>query len=142
MDDLFIVGSDRERSPWPRRLALVAALIALAVVVITHLPDKRDTPSRHLVVRVSLSAGPVQLAGLGSGAAVVLNQAHGITGLDPPIMSPSLARGRPSTPYRSTPHHRSGRRNARLCAHHPVMRGGDAASRDATGSYCVQGTVQ
>jgi hypothetical protein len=119
MDDLFILGSDREPRRWRRRLALVAVLIVLAVVVITHLPDKREAPSRHLVVeapsrhlvvRVFVSAGPVQLAGLGSGAAVVLNQAHAITGLDPPITS--LARGRPSTPHRSSRHHRTGRRRA------------------------------
>ena len=137
MDDLFIVGRDRDPGPWPRRLALVAVLIVLAVVVITHLPDKRVAPSRHLVVRVSVSVGPIQLAGLGSGAAVVLNQAHGVTGLDPPIMSPSLARGRPGTP-----HHHSGRHNVRRCPHHPVMRAGDGASPGATGSYCGRGTVQ
>ena len=137
MDDLFIVGRDRDSGPWPRRLALVAVLIVLAVVVITHLPDKRETPSRHRVVRVSGSAGPVQLAGLGSGAAVVLNQAHGVTELDPPIMLPSLARGRPATP-----HHHSGRHYVRRCPHHPVMRAGDSTSPGATGSYCGSGTVQ
>jgi hypothetical protein len=140
MDDLFILGSDREPRRWRRRLALVAVLIVLAVVVITHLPDKREAPSRHLAARVSVSAGPVQLAGLGSGAAVVLNQAHAITGLDPPITS--LARGRPSTPHRSSPHHRTGRHKVGRCPHHPVLQAGDGASPDAAHRYCVRGTLE
>ncbi|HUB37573.1 MAG TPA: hypothetical protein VMA72_01850 [Streptosporangiaceae bacterium] len=139
MDDLFILGRERNPGPWPRRLALLAVLIVLAVVVITHLPGKRVAPARHLEVRVYVSAGPVQLAGLGSGAAVVLNQAHGVTGLDPPIMSPSPARH--SSARRSTPQHRKGLRKARRCPHHPVMRAGNGASPDATGSYCGRGTV-
>src|ERR1700752_5549093 len=79
MDDLLILGPDRDPSPWPRRLAVVAVLIAVAVVVITHLPDKREAPSHRLAVKVSVSAGPVQLAGLGSGAAGLLGQADGVT---------------------------------------------------------------
>jgi hypothetical protein len=142
MDDLFIMGSDREPSRWPRRLVLVAVLIVLAVVVITHLPDKREAPSRHLGVKVFISAGPVQLAGLGSGAAVGLNQAHGITGLEPLIQSSSFARGRPSTPHRSTRHHRTGRHKVRRCPHHPVMRAGEGGGTGATGSYCGGGTLQ
>ena len=140
MDDLFILGSDREPRRWQRRLALVAVLIVLAVVVITHLPGEREAPSPHRGVRVFVSAGPVQLAGLGSGAAVVLNQAHGTTGLDPPITS--LARGRPSTPRRSSPHHRTGRHKVRRCPHHPVMRAGHRARPDAADSYCVRGTLE
>ena len=109
MDDLFIVGSDREPSPWPRRLALAAVLMVLAVVVITHLPDKRETPSRHpaVSVSVSVSAGPVQLAGLGSGAAGLLDQAGGIT---KPATLPSAAGGR-----RGTTHHSAARLYARRC---------------------------
>lgn len=142
MDDLFTLGSDREPGPWPKRLALVAVLIVLAVVVITHLPGKHEAPSRHLAIRVSISVGPVQLAGLGSGAAVGLNQAHGFTGLDPVIQSTSFARGRPSNPHRSTQHHRTGRHRVRRCPHHPVMRAGEGASWYATGSYCGRGTLQ
>lgn len=110
MDDLFIVGSDREPSPWPRRLALVAVLIALAVVVITHLPDKRETPSRHpgVSVSVSVSAGPVQLAGLGSGAAGLLDQADGVTR---PATSRSSAGG-----LLGTTHHCAARHYARRCS--------------------------
>jgi hypothetical protein len=113
MDDLFIVGSDRKPSPWPRRLALVAVLIVMAVVVITHLSDKWQAPSRHPAVRivVTVSAGPVQLAGLGSGAAGLLGQADGMTR---PANSPAAAGCR-----LGTTHHSAARHYARRC---PITR--------------------
>jgi len=82
VDDLLILGPDREPSPWRRRLAAVAILIVLAVVIITHLPHGREASPRPpaVSVSVSISAGPVQLAGLGSGAASLLNHSTGITG--------------------------------------------------------------
>jgi hypothetical protein len=137
MDDLLVLGSDRQRSPWPRRLAAVAVLIAAAVVVITHLPGKREAPSRHPAVSVSVSAGPVQLAGLGSGAAGLLDQADGITGPARSATFPSPA-GRSPGPQ----HHSAGRHNMSRCPYHPVMRAGDGASPDATGGYCGAGTLQ
>ena len=137
MDDLLILGSDRERNPWPRRLAVVAVLIAVAVVVITHLPGKREAPSRHPAapesVSVSMSAGPVQLAGLGSGAAGLLDQADGIN-TTRPATSSSLASGRPQ-PHAS--HH-----NTRHCPDHAVMPAGNGAGPGTTGSYCGAGSVQ
>jgi hypothetical protein len=135
MHDLLILGKDREPSPWPRRLAVVAVLIVLAVVVITHLPDKRETPSPHQAA--TASAGPVQLAGLGSGAAGLLDQADGVTRPARPATSPSPAGGHPGPP-----HHSTDRLNVRRCPHHPVMRAGDGANPDATGSYCGAGTLQ
>ena len=135
MDDLLILGRDREPSPWLRRLTVVAVLIVLAVVVITHLPDKREIPSRHPAA--TASAGPVQLAGLGSGAAGLLNQADGITRPTRPATSPSRAGGRPGTANRST-----GRHNVGRCRHHPVVRAGEDASPEATDSYCSAGTLQ
>jgi len=110
MDDLLILGSDRERSPWPRRLAVVAVLIAVAVVVITHLPGKGGTPSRHPAA--SVSAGPVQLAGLGSGAAGLLDQAAGITAAARPAPSSSSASGRPGLQQHG------GHHDARRCPDH------------------------
>jgi hypothetical protein len=135
MHDLLILGRDREPSPWPRRLAAVAVLIVLAVVVITHLPAKRETQPRHPAA--TASAGPVQLAGLGSGAAGLLDQADGVTRPARPATSPSAPGSRPGPP-----HHSTGRLNVRRCPHHPVMRAGDGASPDATGSYCGPGTLQ
>jgi hypothetical protein len=115
VDDLLILGSDREPSPWPRRLTVVAVVIVLAVVVITHLPHKRETPPHH---QAAASAGPVQLAGLGSGAAGLLNQADGITSAATPATSPSAPGGR-----LGPRHHSSGHRDERRCP-------------DATLSYC------
>jgi hypothetical protein len=119
VDDLLILGPDREPSPWRRRLAVVAVLIVAAVVIITHLPGKRDAPSRHLVVpsrhlivRVSVSAGPVQLAGLGSSAASLLNHSNGITG---PATSPSPAGSRHSSQRHSSQRHCTGHRGRRRC---------------------------
>jgi hypothetical protein len=116
VDDLLILGSDREPRPWLRRLTVVAVVIVLAVVVIMHLPHKRETPPHHRAA--AASAGPVQLAGLGSGAAGLLNQADGIASQPAPATSPSTPGGRlgPS-------HHSSGHRAARRCP-------------DATLSYC------
>jgi hypothetical protein len=119
VDDLLILGSDREPRPWLRRLTVVAVLIVLAVVVITHLPHKRETPSRHPAA--AASAGPVQLAGLGSGAAGQLDQADGITRPATPATSPS-----------APAHHSTGHHDLRRCSQHPVM--GAGASPNAAGS--------
>jgi len=138
MDDLLILGSDRERSPWPRRLAVVAVLIAVAVVVITHLPGNGEAPSRHPAapVSASVSAGPVQLAGLGPGAAGLLDQAAGITAAARPAPSSSPASGRPG------PQQHSGHRDTRRCPDHSAMAASDDASPGATRSYCGAGSAQ
>jgi hypothetical protein len=73
MDDLLSQGKDREPSPWPPRLLVLAILILLAVAIVRHLPTGRvAVPDRQAA---ALSAGPVQLAGLGSGAAGLLDHA-------------------------------------------------------------------
>jgi len=89
MDDLLILGPDREPGPWLRRLTVVAVLIVLAIVAITHLPHKPETSSRRPAA--TASAGPVQLAGLGSGAAGLLDQADGIARPAVPATPPSQA---------------------------------------------------
>ncbi|HUC27777.1 MAG TPA: hypothetical protein VMA73_34195 [Streptosporangiaceae bacterium] len=131
MDDLMILGSDREPSPWRRRLGVVAVLIMAAVVAITHLPGKRDTPPRHpaVSISVSMSAGPVQLAGLGSGAADLLDQADGITRPASPATSSSPASG----PQRHGGHH-----STRRCADHAVMRAGAGSRPGVLEAIAVQ----
>jgi len=77
MDDVLSQGGDREPSRWPRRLAVIAVLVVLAVVIAGHLPRGRAVPAHR---PAAAATGPVQLAGLGSGAAGLLDQAHGISG--------------------------------------------------------------
>jgi uncharacterized membrane protein len=40
-------GGDRERGPWPRRLAAFAVLAVVAAVVVTHLPGHRPAQAHH-----------------------------------------------------------------------------------------------
>jgi hypothetical protein len=84
MDDLLSQGKDREPSPWPPRLLMLAILILLAVAIVRHIPSARvAAPDRPVAAK---SAGPVQLAGLGSGAAGLLDHADGLA------RSPALSR--------------------------------------------------
>jgi len=90
MDDLPSQGGDREPSRWPPRLLVIAILILLAIVVIRHLPETRAAPPHRPAAAVS--AGPVQLAGLGSGAAGLLDKAYGVAGRS----AACLVTGRPN----------------------------------------------
>jgi anti-sigma-K factor RskA len=73
MDTVLSQGGNREHSWRVRILAAIAVLAVLAVVIAGHLPHGRTVLARHRATAVT--AGPVQLAGLGSGAAGLLNQA-------------------------------------------------------------------
>lgn len=78
MDDVLSRGGDREPGRWPGRLAVIAVLVVLAVVIVRHPPAGRAAPAHRPAAVVAV--GPVQLAGLGSAAAGLLDQAKGITG--------------------------------------------------------------
>ncbi len=78
MDDVLSQGGDREPSRWPRRLAAIAVSVVLAVVIVGHLPRGRAAPPHRPAIVPT--AGPVQLAGLGSGAAGLLDEPSGIIG--------------------------------------------------------------
>ena len=74
MDDVLSHGMDREPRRWPGRLALVAVIVGLAVALVLHIPHSgQHSPTRQ---GSPPAAGPVQLAGLGSRAADLLNH-HG-----------------------------------------------------------------
>lgn len=99
MDDIISQGGGREPSRWSRRLAAIAVLVVLAVVIVRLLPRESAAPPRHRALAVS--AGPVQLAGLGSGAAVLLDKPGSSVRADREpvrrarrITARSLARGR------------------------------------------------
>lgn len=74
MDDVLSHGRDREPSRRGGRLAVVVVLAVLAVVIAWHLPRGRAVPPHRGAAAVT--AGPVQLAGLGSGAAGLLDGAR------------------------------------------------------------------
>jgi hypothetical protein len=75
MDDVISQRADREPSWWPRRLAVTAVLVVLASVAVRDLPRGGDSPAHHPAALVT--AGPVQLAGLGSAAAGLLDKTDG-----------------------------------------------------------------
>ena len=97
MQDFLSQGKDGGPSPWPPRLVVIVILVLLVVAVVRHLPDERVTsPNRPAS---AVSAGPVQLAGLGRGAAGLLDQADG-------IVQPTLAQ---HLPYSDGCHRRAAR---------------------------------
>jgi|SRR5580698_9976112 hypothetical protein len=75
MDDIISQRADHAPGRWPRRPAVIALLVVLAIVAVRQLPRDGAIAAHHpgTVVR----AGPVQLAGLGSAVAGPLNQAGG-----------------------------------------------------------------
>jgi hypothetical protein len=76
MDDVLSHGRDREPSRRAGRLAVVVVLAVLAVVIAWHLPRGRPAPPHRAAAAAAVAAGPVQLAGLGSGAAGLLDGAR------------------------------------------------------------------
>jgi hypothetical protein len=75
MDDIISQRADRAPRRWPRRPAVIALLVVLAIVAVRQLPRDGAIPAHHPATVVR--AGPVQLAGLGSSVAGLLNQAGG-----------------------------------------------------------------
>ena len=78
IDDVLRRGGDREPGRWTGWLAALAVLIAATLVIVGQLPRGPAAPQHHAVA--TAAAGPVQLAGLGSGAAGQLNKAYLIAG--------------------------------------------------------------
>jgi hypothetical protein len=72
MDDVLSQGGDRAPSRRRGRLAAITVLLVLAVVIAGHLPRGQAVPAH---CHAAVTAGPVQLAGLGSGAAGLLDKA-------------------------------------------------------------------
>jgi hypothetical protein len=75
MDDIISQRGDRAPGRWPRRPAIIALLVVLAIVALRQLPREGAIPAHRPATVVR--AGPVQLAGLGSAVAGLLNQAGG-----------------------------------------------------------------
>jgi hypothetical protein len=58
MDDILSQGGDREPSPWPRRLTMIAALIVVAVGVAVYLSLPRHQHAPVATRRASVTASP------------------------------------------------------------------------------------
>ena len=72
MDDVIRLGAGSGPGRRIPRLIAAALIVVLAAGIVLHLQDDRHPP-RHRAT-TSVSGGPVQLAGLGSGAARLLNK--------------------------------------------------------------------
>jgi hypothetical protein len=93
MDDPRIQGKYREPSPWPPRMLVIAIIVLVLVAVVRHLPPRRVESPR--LPAATASAGPVQLAGLGSRAAGLLDRADGMASPAKPLHpSPTVAQRR------------------------------------------------
>ena len=79
MDDVLRLGGERESGKWPRRLAATVVVAVLAAGVVRDLRQDSAAAAHHPAT--TFTAGPVQLAGLGSSAARLLNET-GRTRLD------------------------------------------------------------
>jgi hypothetical protein len=77
-DDILTRGGDREPGRWPGRLAAMAVLVVLAVVIVAHIPH--GGTAQGPAPSAAVTAGPVQLAGLGSSAAALLDRGGWVTG--------------------------------------------------------------
>jgi hypothetical protein len=78
--DTLSQGGDRDRSPWPRRVAAAVVLVVAAVLIVLHLPGARHSPPAP---NQSGSATPTA-APSGTGAPAVATGPDGITG---PVLS-------------------------------------------------------
>jgi hypothetical protein len=95
MDDILSQATGPGPGRRPRRLAAIAVLVVLTVAIAWRLPRGPQTPAHR---PATVTAAPVQLAGLGSGAARLLNHSQRTH-----LACPGLAR-QPSTAC----HHKAG----------------------------------
>ena len=71
MEDVLSLGADREPAKWARGVTTVVTAAVLTVTVARSLPQHSRTVAHPAT---AVTAGPVQLAGLGSGAARLLDE--------------------------------------------------------------------
>lgn len=97
MADILSHGTDRRRGWRPVAVTVATTAAALAILVARHLPHDGMPAHRHAP---AAAPGPVQLAGLGSGAAALLNQGsrtrHACTphALVSAVTAPAIAKSR------------------------------------------------
>lgn len=114
MADVLSQGTGRGPSRWPRHLAAIAVLVVLAVAIAWRLPRGPQTLAHRPAV---VTAAPVQLAGLGSSAAHLLNHSQRThLGCPGPARRPSTAchhkAGHPHRDHRDRSYSNSRRRSS------------------------------
>jgi hypothetical protein len=77
--DILSQGGGRESGPWPRRVAAVAVLVLVAVLIVHYLPQSRHRTARPPRAAVTV-APPPAVSGAVSGDAGVVEEPDGITG--------------------------------------------------------------
>ena len=80
MPDILSQGGGREYGPWPRRLAVAAVLVLVAVAIVHYLPRSRHTTARPVRAAVTATPLPTSVSGAVSGDAGVAAEPDGITG--------------------------------------------------------------
>ena len=80
MRDILSQGGDRGRSPWPRRVAAVAALLLVATVIVWRLAGHRHSPAHPARAATTPSALPRAASGSAGLAPGLASQPNGVTG--------------------------------------------------------------
>ena len=78
--DILSQGGGREHGPWPRRVAVAAVLVVVAVLIVSHLPRSGRGTARPARATVSATPLPLAVSGAVSGASGVAAEPDGITG--------------------------------------------------------------
>jgi hypothetical protein len=76
--DIVSQGGRRELGPWPRRLAAVALLVLVAVLIVNYLPRSRPAPPRSAATTPAPASSAIP--GQVSGDEAVAEEPDGITG--------------------------------------------------------------
>lgn len=80
MPDILSQGGGRESGPWPRRVAAVAVLVLVAVLIVHYLPRSRHGTARPDRAAITVAPPPSAVSRAVSGDAGVVEEPDGITG--------------------------------------------------------------
>jgi hypothetical protein len=80
LPDILSQGGNRESGPWPRRLAAVAVLVLVAVLIVHYLPRSKHGTARPARAAVTAVPLPSAVSRAVSGDAGIAAEPDGITG--------------------------------------------------------------